>query len=135
MAGRKSKLTPTTIERVCEALRNGNTRRASCAYAGISQDSFARYLYNADFADAIARAEADAEIEMVSIVRRSALDGRSEDARWWLERHPQSKMNWRRSDELDLRKLTVEQLLELERACSGGDESPGDRLALAESCE
>jgi len=44
MAGRPTKYNEETETRITQALRAGNTRRAACAYAGISQDTFANWL-------------------------------------------------------------------------------------------
>lgn len=83
---RPSKRTPEREARLYEALRAGNTRRASCAYAGISESTLATWLerYN-DFRDAIEKAEADAEIRNVAIIQKAASDT-WQAAAWWLER-------------------------------------------------
>jgi hypothetical protein len=59
MAGarRYTKWTPEHTQKVCEALRAGNTRRAACIYAGVSEDSLARWLQKAEVADAIQKAD------------------------------------------------------------------------------
>ena len=131
MAGRPTKLTSEVQEKLCTALKAGNTRRAACGYAGISEDSFARYLRSsADFAEAIRKAEADAEVECVAIIRKCMRDGLWGPAAWWLERRRHE--DWKKRDELDVRKLSVEQLIALATAGEGGVESAGDRLATAE---
>ena len=84
---RPRKLTADVQRRLCDALAAGNTRRAACAFAGISEDSVARYRDRfADFADAIQKAEADAEVRNVAIVTRAAQSGVWQAAAWWLER-------------------------------------------------
>ena len=68
MAGRPTKYNEDVVQRITQALRAGNTRRASCAYAGISQDTLANWLKsNSHFADAIEKAEGDAEVRNVAI--------------------------------------------------------------------
>jgi len=127
---------PARKKAILAALKVGNTRRAACLAVGVTADTLYRWMRDDQtFSDAVAAKEAEAEMECVKVIRGAAADGIWTAAAWWLERNPRTKNDWRRSDELDLRKLTVEQLLELERACAGGDESPGDRLALAESSE
>lgn len=83
---RPTKRTPEREARLYEALRAGNTRRASCAYAGISESTLATWLerYN-DFRDAIEKAEADAEIRNVAIIQKAA-SATWQAAAWWLER-------------------------------------------------
>lgn len=83
---RPTKRTPEREARLYEALRAGNTRRASCAYAGISQSCFASWLDRfGDFRDAIEKAEADAEIRNVAIIQKAASES-WQAAGWWLER-------------------------------------------------
>jgi len=86
MAGRPTKYNDTVVERITQALRAGNTRRASCAYAGISEDTLSTWMkQKPDFADAIEKAEADAEVRNVAIIQRTA-DTTWQAAAWWLER-------------------------------------------------
>lgn len=125
-SGRPSKKNEATVSRFLEALRAGNTRRASCLYAGFSEDTLARWLAAfADFAEDVARAEAECEIRNVLLIQKAAQerdvvvrkrkvlpDGsvieevttRKEfdvaAAQWWLERRrPQE---WGRRDKLDV---------------------------------
>jgi transposase len=98
MPGKPTKLTEETTRKVAEALRAGNTRGASCRYAGISEDSFARYLKNAEFAEAIQKAEADAEVRNVAIIQKAASDT-WQAAAWWLERR--RHQDWARKEKLE----------------------------------
>ena len=83
---RPTKRTPEREARLYEALRAGNTRRASCSYAGISESTLATWLERFDdFRDAVEKAEADAEIRNVAIIQRAATDT-WQAAAWWLER-------------------------------------------------
>jgi len=92
MAGRPTKYNEETETRITQALRAGNTRRAACAYAGISQDTFANWLKsNSHFADAIEKAEGDAEVRNVAIIQKAA-DSTWQAAAWWLER--KHKADW-----------------------------------------
>ena len=92
MAGRPTKYNEETETRITQALRAGNTRRAACAYAGISQDTFANWLKSkSHFADAIEKAEGDAEVRNVAIIQKAA-DSTWQAAAWWLER--KHKADW-----------------------------------------
>jgi transposase len=83
---RPSKRTPEREARLYEALRAGNTRKASSAYAGIDQSTLEAWMHRfPDFADAIVKAEADAEIRNVAIIQKAASDT-WQAAAWWLER-------------------------------------------------
>jgi hypothetical protein len=72
-SGRPSKFTDERGVRLLAALRAGNTRKASCLYAGVNEDSLERWLrHSADFAEALTRAEAEAEVALVAFVRQAA---------------------------------------------------------------
>jgi len=91
-AGRPTKYKPETVEKILEALRGGNTRRASCAVADVSQDSLALWLrIYPEFAEAVEKAEGKAEAKMVSIIR-DASETTWQAAAWWLER--KHKAEW-----------------------------------------
>lgn len=132
MAGRKSKLTPEVTEKLCTALKAGNTRRAACGYAGISEDSFANYLrQSSDFSEAIRKAESDAEVHCVAVIRKAMQEGLWGPAAWWLERR--RWQDWKKRDEINVRNLPTDQLLALVVECESRIESAGDRAALTES--
>jgi hypothetical protein len=98
---RPSKRTPEREARLLEALRAGNTRRAACHYAGISDEALARWLRaSVDFVDAVKKAESDAEVRMVAQIARAAQDGTWQAAAWWLERRRPD--DYARRERLDL---------------------------------
>ena len=73
--GAPSKQTPDRAKRILDALKAGNSRRAACASASISDETLARWLERSvDFADAVMRAEADSELELVRYIRNAAAD-------------------------------------------------------------
>jgi len=97
---RPTKYDPARVKIVCQCLQDGGTRKAACDFAGVDVASLARWLARyADFAVAIARAEADAENLMVAAVRKSALGGDWRAAESWLKRR-------RREDWGDNEKVT-----------------------------
>lgn len=74
-AGAPTKQTDDRAKRIVDALRAGNSRRAACASAGISDETLARWLeHSVDFAEAVMRAEADSELELVKIIRNAAAE-------------------------------------------------------------
>ena len=92
MKGRPTKYNEDTVQRITQALRAGNTRRASCAYAGISQDTLANWLKsNSHFADAIEKAEGEAELRNLAVIQ-DATRTTWQAAAWWLER--KHKADW-----------------------------------------
>lgn len=117
---------------VCAALAAHNTVTAACGYAGINKQTFYRWLkMYKDFSDAVTRAEASSDVRLVSLIVKEAQAGTWNAAAWLLERHPRTKKDWHRTDEI--RTLSTEQLIELATECDRRIESPGDRLALAEA--
>ena len=97
---RPTKLTPDVQKRVCDALRTGNTRKASAAYAGISETTFATYLDRyGDFRDAIREAETAAEVKHVAnIYKAGEKDWRA--SMEWLARRRSA--DWAKRDNIDL---------------------------------
>lgn len=90
--GKPYKWSEEVVTRITQALRAGNTRRASCAYAGISEDTFAVWLKDIpEFSDAVKKAESDAEVRNVAIIQKAA-DTTWQAAAWWLER--KHKAEW-----------------------------------------
>ncbi len=85
MAGRPTKRSPEREQAILNALRIGNTRRAAAAAAEISEDTFARWLDDAVFSGAVAKAEADAELRFLGQVAKHAATS-PQAAQWWLER-------------------------------------------------
>jgi transposase len=104
--GRPSKLTAELQRRLCDALRAGNHLEVAARYAGISRPTLHRWLSEAreDGADpslielraAVSKAEADAEVHAVGVVRKAIAQGDWRAALAYLERrHPQ---RWRRRE-------------------------------------
>lgn len=90
--GRPTKYTPATVAKITDALRGGNTRRASCAAAGISQDTFANWLReHSAFSDAVEKAEGEAELRNLAVIQ-DATRTTWQAAAWWLER--KHKADW-----------------------------------------
>lgn len=100
-------------EMVLQALRAGNTRRASASYAGIEQSTLWRWTSeDADFRSQVEKAEADAEVRHVANIAKAASDGVWTASAWWLERRQHG--DWGRKDTLALQlaKKTPEELVD-----------------------
>ena len=119
MAGRPTKLTPQVQARIVQAIVGGNDITVAAAYAGIGKTTFYEWLERgrkeaarlaassrakpkdsetpfAEFADAIQKAQADAETRNVALIAKAAQEGTWTAAAWWLERkHPD---RWGRKD-------------------------------------
>lgn len=87
--GRPTKFTPETRDKILQALRSGNYRETACRYAGISFQTLRNWMLKAEehdappeyveFVEAIEKAEADAEVADLALIRRAAQDQRDED--------------------------------------------------------
>lgn len=73
--GRPTKFTPETKKKLLDAIRMGNYREPSCAFAGISVSTFYAWLDKGkrqkkgefvEFLEAVTRAEAEAELRMIA---------------------------------------------------------------------
>ncbi len=86
MAARGTKYTPDRIERILTALRAGNTRKVACSYASIDQDTLTNWMHRySDFSERVKKAEDEAEMTSVTIIRQAARENWTAAA-WWLER-------------------------------------------------
>lgn len=80
---RPTKLTPETEERICQAIRAGNTRLDAALYAGINGRTFERWLAKGRtrkgiyrrFCRAIKKAAADAAVHNVTVIRKATQGG------------------------------------------------------------
>lgn len=78
-AHRPTKLTPETSEAICRAIRAGNYREVAARHAGVGHSTLYSWLEKgearlepyADFREALQKAEADAEVHAVAIVRQA----------------------------------------------------------------
>jgi len=100
---RPTKRTPALEQRLMGALRAGNTRRAAASFAGVSEDSLQRWeRRSAAFADALKKAEADAEVRHVANIAKAAQDGTWQASAWWLERRRPDDYGRRERVDLDV---------------------------------
>jgi hypothetical protein len=92
------------------ALQLGNTRRAASGFAGVSPDTFYRWMSeNRTFSDAVEIAESTAEVGYVAVLATAAQKGSVRAAIEWLKRR--RRPEW--GDKLDITKLDDETLLRL----------------------
>lgn len=85
MAGRRSKYTPETVDKITQAIRLGATYKLACDYAGISEDTFARWRERyAGFAEAIKLAEGEGALKSLAVIERAANGVKGEDGEYIL---------------------------------------------------
>jgi len=104
MAGRPSKLTPESQTRLLDAIRAGNHYEPACRYAGIGYSTFRTWMIKGEeqrsgqfreFLEAVKQAEAEAEMSMVAVWQKEAVDN-WQAARDFLERRFPER--WGRKD-------------------------------------
>ena len=94
--GRQTKLTPELVDKICNAIRAGNYAKVACVMAGISEAIYYRWLQEGkkpnargiylDFVESIERAEAEAEVHAVALIKQAANNGSLKASQWYLER-------------------------------------------------
>jgi hypothetical protein len=132
--GRPLKLTPDLTDRVVKAIRAGNYAEAACQAAGIGTSTFYRWMARGGeqpasefgaFRAEVLRAEAEAEVHAVAIIRRAMADDWRAALAYLERRHP---ARWRPRQQteivgkqtgpgdgaLDLSRLTDTELATLE---------------------
>jgi hypothetical protein len=104
VAGRVPKLDAAVQKRVCDVLRDGNTRDTASRHAGVSPQTFCTWMAKGrraaggmyrEFLEAVKKAEREAEMASVKVIRRAAPKNWCAAA-WWLERRRNRK--WGKKD-------------------------------------
>ncbi len=90
-AGRKTKYTPETVKKLCDAIQLGLTYRLACLYGGITETTFYDWLQKKpEFSDAVKIAEGKAAVSWLAMIEQAAKVGTWQAAAWKLERrYPQ----------------------------------------------
>lgn len=95
MAGRPTKFTPDTQNKLVQAIQMGATYEHAAAYAGISYNTFNEWMKKGEdaksgefleFSEAIKEAEGRAVIGWLAKIEKAANDGTWQAAAWKLER-------------------------------------------------
>lgn len=98
--GRNSLYEPERVERILQALRDGNTHKTAAAIGGIATSTFYDWIKErVEFSEAVKKAEADSEAWHVQNIRRQAQSTWQASA-WMLERRNPSEFG--RKDKLDV---------------------------------
>lgn len=108
-AGRKPKLTSELIERLGNALKEGNYIETACDYVNISRSTFYGWLKEAEEPDAnpllleltdtVRLSRAEAEMRNVLRIQKAANES-WQAAAWWLERSQPKK--WSKQTNVEL---------------------------------
>lgn len=120
--------TDATRELILQALRDGNTRTAAAAYAGIRRETLWKWIEASDtFGNEVQKAEADAELRHVANIVRAGQEGNWTASAWWLERRRYA--DWGRKDTADL----ADAVRALARARGLTEEETANAVAEAEA--
>jgi hypothetical protein len=86
MAGRRSKYTPETVDKLTQAIRLGATYKLACDYAGIGERTFYDWMTaHPQFSQAIKQAEGAAAVKWLAKIEQAGEDSWPAFA-WKLER-------------------------------------------------
>lgn len=89
---RPTKYDADTARKVTDSIRVGATYKLACAFAGVSEDTFALWRKkHTEFADAVMQAEGGAAVGWLAKIEKAANEGIWQAAAWKLERrYPES---------------------------------------------
>lgn len=124
---RPTKYTRARAATICEAIKDGNTRKVAAALAGIGESTMFDWMARfQSFRTAIEKAEAEAEAAHVANVKREADDGTWQASAWWLERRRRD--DWGKRVTLDL----ADEIRDMVRSAGLGDDVADEAVAEAE---
>lgn len=87
MAGRRSKYTPETVEKITQAIRLGATYELAASYAGISHTTFFEWMNTKpEFVEQVKAAEGAGAMQWLAKIEKAATEGNWQAAAWKLER-------------------------------------------------
>lgn len=127
--GRRTRRTLALTQALCDVLKTGGTRTAACAHVGIDRSLFYDWLQFPSFSDAVARAEAEAELRFGAVVMQAAVrenDWRA--AAFWLERRRPEE--WGERQRVDVT-MDVAELLRESLVARSEDQAQNELGALA----
>lgn len=126
--GQPTKRSPEREQAILNALRVGNTRRASAAAAEVNEDTLANWMKaDSAFFGAVVKAEADAELRFLGQVAKAAPTS-WQAAAWWLERRQHSDFG--RRERMD---MTIDVRKEAERIAEESGLDADEVMAEAEA--
>lgn len=138
-AGRPTKFTEETKTKILTALKGGNYREVACRYAGVSYQTFRKWLKLGEdptappeyrqFLEAVEKAEADAEVADLALIRRAAQEGSWTAAAWVRER--KNPERWGRKDRASVELTGVDGGPVDVRVAHGADVASIEALAAA----
>jgi len=83
MAGRRTKYTPETVDKLTQAIRLGATYQLACDYAGISHETFAQWRNTKpEFSETIKLAEGEGAVKHLANIDRAANGIKDADGHW-----------------------------------------------------
>ena len=94
-----------TIDKITQALRDGQGRVRACKVANISYECFMDWMRNKDeFSELIKKAEDDGNDKIKDLQKRKIIEDKSwQSAAWWLERNYPDQYKQRFGQDLDVK--------------------------------
>ena len=109
-AGAPTKISAEIIDQIINSIKLGAYIETACAYAGVSKDTFYRWLKKAArsgkdslysrLSDAVEKAQAESELRSLMILEKASQEGQWQAAAWRLERKFPDK--WGRREKVEL---------------------------------
>lgn len=126
--GRKTKRIPEIEKRILDALRTGSSQKDALDAAGVSVPTFHEWRHKfPEFAEAVTRAEGQCATVMAATMYQAAREAKDwRAAESWLKRRRRSE--WGDSLDIDLRKLSDEELIARAAAALAGDGSAEPKI-------
>jgi hypothetical protein len=83
------KYIPETVNKIIEALADGQGRVGACKMAGITHDTLMNWIEKySDFSDSIKKAESSGDDKIKDLQKRKIIEDKSwTSGAWWLERN------------------------------------------------
>lgn len=122
---RPTKYNEIAAKKIADAVRVGATYKLACAYAGISDETFANWRKKyPEFDQSLLEAEGGAAVKWLALIDKAATDGTWQAAAWKLERrYPESYgrhvIDQRHSGHIDVSKLSDDELRAIVEGPSG----------------
>lgn len=119
-AGRPTKYTPETVEKILKAIAVGAPYTHACNFASVGFDAFNEWRAKyPEFAERIKEAEGKAVTGWLAKIEKAASDGNWQAAAWKLERRYPEEFGRRDKVQIDVNKLDADIERELAAITAG----------------
>lgn len=121
-AGRPTKYTPETIDKLITAIKLGAPYTHACNYAGISFETFSQWTKKyPELTEQLKEAEGAAVVQWLAKIEKAAQDGNWQAMAWKLERRYPEAFGRRDRTPVDVKQLDSDLERELALLAAGGE--------------